>query len=80
MNRITTPPMGEIIRAEFIEPMGFSIREIIQKTGIPVSTIQDILEGRQKITIDTSVRLGRLFGVSNRYFFNLQNDIDSRNV
>lgn len=72
--------MGEVIHEEFIKPMGLSIREIAQKTSIPASTIQDLLDGRQKITLDTSVRLGRVFGVSDHYFLNIQNDIDARNA
>jgi len=47
---------------------------------IPQSRIQDILHDRRQITVDTSVRLGRFFGVSDRYFLNLQNDIDIRNA
>lgn len=46
---------------------------------VPVSRIQDILHGRRKITADTSLRLSKYFGVSERYFLNLQNDIDIRN-
>ena len=41
---------------------------------------QDILHGRSRVTADTSVRLGRYFGVSDRYFLNLQDDIDIRNI
>jgi addiction module HigA family antidote len=47
---------------------------------VPVSRIQDILHDRRKITIDTSLRLAKYFGVSERYFINLQNDIDIRNM
>jgi len=43
-----------------------------------VSRIQDILHDRRKITADTSIRLGRYFGVSDKYFLNLQTDIDIR--
>ncbi len=45
---------------------------------MPTSRIQDLLHDRRKITVDTSVRLGRFFGLSDRYFLNLQNDIDIR--
>lgn len=47
---------------------------------VPVSRIQDILHDRRKITADTSVRLGRYFDVSPRYFLNMQDDIDVRNI
>lgn len=78
-NYIETPTIGEILREEFMDPMGISAYRIAQETFVPVSRIQDILHDRRKITVDTSVRLGRFFGVSDRYFLNLQNDIDIRN-
>ena len=76
---IETPTIGEILREEFMEPMGISAYRLAQETFVPVSRIQDILHDRRKITVDTSVRLGKFFGVSDRYFLNLQNDIDIRN-
>ncbi|WP_345739792.1 MULTISPECIES: hypothetical protein [Lactobacillus] len=47
---------------------------------MPVSRIQDILHDRRKITADTSIRLGRYFGISDDYFFKIQNELDLRNV
>ena len=76
---IVTPTIGEILWEEFMEPMGISAYKLARGTFVPVSRIQDILHGRRKITVDTSIRLGRYLGVSDRYFLNLQNDIDIRN-
>ena len=76
---IDTPSVGEILREEFMDPMGISAYRLAQGTLVPVSRIQDILHGRRKITADTSLRLGRFLGVSDRYFLNLQSDIDIRN-
>ena len=76
---IETPTVGEILREEFMEPMNISAYKLAQDTMVPVSRIQDILHGRRKITADTSLRLSKYFGVSERYFLNLQNDIDIRN-
>ena len=47
---------------------------------MPVSRIQDIIKGRRKITADTSLRLARYFGVSDKYFLNMQNDIEVREL
>ena len=77
---IETPMMGEILREEFMEPLHLSAYRLARDIHVPVSRIQDILHGRRKITADTSVRLGKYFGVSARYFLNLQDDIDVRNV
>lgn len=80
MNKISTPKISEILKVEFMEPLGFSAYALAKRINVPTSRIQDILNDRRKITVDTSVRLGRFFGVSDRYFLNLQNDIDIRNA
>ena len=80
MVQIETPKMSEILKEEFMEPLGLSAYRLANDIGVPVSRIQDILHDRRKITADTSIRLGRYFGVSERYFLNLQSDIDIRNT
>jgi len=45
-----------------------------------VSRVQDILHDRRKITADTSLRLAKFFGVSDRFFLDMQNDIDIREL
>ena len=80
MNTIPTPTIGEILREEFMEPFNLSAYRVANEIGVPTSRIQDILHNRRQITVDTSIRLGRLFGISDRYFLNLQNDIDIRNA
>ena len=78
--RITTPTMGEFLTEEFMIPLNLSAYKLAQSIHVPTSRIQDILHGRRKITADTSVRLGRFFGVSDRFFLNIQNDIDIREL
>lgn len=51
-----------------------------QEINVPTSRIQDILHNRRKITVDTSLRLAKFFGVSDGYFMALQDDIDIRNA
>lgn len=77
---IPTPTVGEILKEEFMDPLGLSAYKVAQDTHVPVSRIQDILHGRRKVTADTSLRLTKLFGVSDRYFLDIQNDIDIRNL
>ena len=76
--RIELPTVSEILREEFMEPFGISAYRLAKDINVPVSRIQAILNGNRKITIDTSIRLGRYFGVSYYYFLNIQNDIDIR--
>lgn len=77
---IPTPKMGEILRKEFMEPMNLSAYRLAQEIHVPVSRVQDILHDRRKITADTSLRMAKFFGVSDRYFLDLQNDIDIREL
>lgn len=80
MAKIETPKMSEILKEEFMQPLGISAYRLANDIGVPVSRIQDILHDRRKVTADTSIRLGRYFGVSEKYFLNLQSDIDIRNA
>lgn len=78
--RIDTPKISEILFEEFMEPMGISAYKLAKDIHVPVSRVQDILHNRRGITVDTSLRLGKYFGVSESYFLNLQNEIDLRNT
>ena len=77
---IPTPTMSEILREEFMEPMGLSAYRLAKEIHVPVSRIQAILNSGRKITADTSLRLAKFFGVSDRYFLDLQNDLDIREL
>ena len=75
-----TPQINEILLEEFMKPMGISAYKLAQEIHVPVSRIQDILHGRRRITADTSLRLARFFGVTDRYFLDMQNDIELREL
>ena len=77
---IETPTIGEILNEEFLIPLGISAYKLAQEINVPTSRIQDILHDRRKITVDTSLRLAKYFGVSDRYFLNIQNDLDVRKL
>lgn len=79
-NYITTPTISEILIEEFMKPYGISAYLLAQDIHVPVSRIQDILHDRRKITADTSLRLAKYFGVSDKYFLDIQTDIDIRNL
>ncbi len=79
-NYITTPTISEILIEEFMKPYGISAYRLAQDIHVPVSRIQDILHDRRKITADTSLRLAKYFGVSDKYFLDIQTDIDIRNL
>ena len=80
MKNIELPSVGEILKEEFMDPYHISAYFLANSIGVPVSRIQDILHGRRGVTLDTSIRLGKFFGLSERYFLNIQLDIDSRKI
>ena len=77
---IETPTIGEILNEGFLIPLGISAYKLAQEIKVPTSRIQDILHNRRKITVDTSLRLAKFFGLSDGYFISLQDDIDIRNA
>ena len=77
---IPTPTMSEILMEEFMIPMNLSAYKLAKDIHVPISRIQAILHQGRRVTADTSLRLAKYFGVSDRYFLDLQNDIDMRNL
>ena len=77
---IETTTIGDVLSEEFMKPYGISAYKLAKDINVPTSRIQDILHNRRKITADTSLRLAKYFGVSDRYFLDIQNDIDIRNL
>lgn len=77
---LATPKMSSFLWDDFMKPLHISAYKLAKEINVPVSRIQDILHDRRKITADTSIRLGRYFGISDDYFFKIQNELDLRNV
>ncbi len=77
---IKMPSIGEILVKEFMEPNGISAYKLAKEIHVPVSRIQDIIHDRRRISADTSLRLAKYFGLSERYFLDIQNDIDVREL
>jgi addiction module HigA family antidote len=63
---------GEILKLEFLEPLGLSINALSQAIKVPRTRLNDIVRGRRGITADTAMRLARYFGVSAQFWMNLQ--------
>ena len=80
VDEISTPTVGEILLEEFMRPMGLSAYRLAKAIHVSPSRIQGIVRGRRKVTADTSLRLARFFGVSDRYFVSIQNDLDMRRL
>ena len=73
---LNNPHPGEILREEFLEPLGLSQNALAQAIDVPANRINEIIRGRRGITADTDLRLARFFGVSEGYWLHLQNAYD----
>ena len=67
---------GEILKSEFMGPMGLSAYELAKALNFP--GIYDVVRGDRAISTDTAIRLGRFFGLPAQFWLNLQNDYDLR--
>jgi addiction module HigA family antidote len=72
------PPIhpGEILREEFLEPMGISQYRLAKDISVPPRRINEIVHGKRSVTADTALRLGRFFGMSPQFWLNLQTRYD----
>ena len=67
---------GEILRDEFLTPMGISVYALAHAIKVPRSRTNDIVRGRRAVSTDTAIRLGRYFGTTPEFWINLQAHYD----
>ena len=72
------PSPGEMLREEFLAPMGISAYQLAKDIRVPQTRISAILAGKRAITPDTGLRLDRYFGLSEGWWYRLQTDCDLR--
>ena len=72
------PPIhpGEVLLEEFLEPMGISQYRLARDISVPPRRINEIVLGKRAITPDTALRLSLYFGLSERFWMNLQTRYD----
>jgi len=73
-NRKKLPPIhpGEMLKEDFMAPLGLSASKLALDLHVPVTRITDIIKGARSITADTALRLGRYFGTTPQFWLNLQ--------
>ena len=76
MERLPNIHPGEVLKEEFLDPMGISAYRLAKDTGIPQTRISEIIKGRRRVTADTALRLAKYFGMSARFWLGLQDDFD----
>src|SRR5919205_3667443 len=72
--RTILPPIhpGEVLREEFLAPLGISQYRLARDTSVPPRRINEIVRGTRAVTANTALRLARYFGTSDRFWLNLQ--------
>ena len=77
MRTIDAVTPGELLKEEFLEPMGISQYRLAKEIGVPAQRISQIIAGNRSITADTDLRLCRFFGLSNGYWLRAQAAYDT---
>ena len=75
----TYPPVhpGEVLREDFLLPLGLSEYRLAKDIGVPPRRINEIVKGLRGITVDTALRLAAYFGTDAQSWLNLQDHYDT---
>ena len=76
MNKMRPIHPGEVLREEFLVPLGLSAHALSQALRIPAPRVNDIVRERRSVTPDTALRLARHFGTTAQFWINLQAGYD----
>ncbi len=77
-NRMRPVHPGEVLREEFLEPLGMSVNALAKALNVPAPRINDIVRERRGVSADTALRLARYFGGDGRSWLNLQTAYELR--
>jgi len=76
MRKLAPVHPGEILRDEFLRPLGITQYRLAKDLKVPETRVAAIVKGRRRISADTALRLSRYFRMSDRFFINLQAHYD----
>jgi antitoxin HigA-1 len=76
--KLAFPHPGQLLRDEFLKPMGITPYRLAKDIGVPLTRVLAILACRRAVTADTGLRLDRYFGLSEGYWTGLQQDYELR--
>jgi addiction module HigA family antidote len=78
MTRAINPPVhpGEILREEFLVPLGMSAGALAKRIHVPRTRIERLVAETSPVTPDTALRLGKVFATSPEFWMNLQTAFD----
>ena len=78
MSRLHNTHPGEILHAEFLQPMGLSQNRLARAIGVPPRRINEIVLGKRGISADNAPRLSAAFGTSAEFWMGLQEEYELR--
>lgn len=67
---------GQVLRDEFLRPRGLTQVELAERIAVSFPRVNELVNGKRGVTVDTALRLARLFGTTPQYWLNLQRDYD----
>jgi addiction module HigA family antidote len=79
-NKMRAIHPGEILREEFLVPLGMTAHALAMELRVPAPRINDVARERRAITPDTALRLARYFGTTAQFWLNLQSSYDLKQV
>lgn len=79
MNKLPNISPGEILKEEFLIPMGLTNEQLSEKLNISSIYIEDVITNNKKITTEFALKLSKFFGNSTNFWLGLQNDYDIEN-
>jgi addiction module HigA family antidote len=74
--QIRNPHPGIILKEDFLQAYGLSMRKLASAIDVPTNRISEIVKGSRRITADTDLRLSLYFGLSEGFWLRLQNSFD----
>lgn len=69
---------GEVLREEFLVPLGLSANKLAQAIGVPANRVSGIVAEKRALTADTALRLAKFFRMSPEFWMNLQKGFELR--
>lgn len=63
---------GDVLREDFLKPIGMSVNKLALSLGVPATRMGEIVNGRRAVTSDTALRLARFFGTTPEFWMNMQ--------
>lgn len=78
MEKLQNIHPGEILLEEFLRPMEISQTKLANSIGVPPRRLNEIVLGKRGITVDTALRLAKVFGASVQFWMGLQGEYELR--